>query len=48
MNVENIWKNEEKILNATGMTKVEAENLIPSFTIELNKSNKGRPTKLND
>ena len=48
MNVENVWKSEEKILNATGMTKAEAEDLIPDFTIELNKSSKGRPTKLDD
>ncbi len=48
MDVKAIWKSEEKILDATGLSMPEAEGLIPDFTKELNKSSKGRPTKLDD
>ena len=48
MNLEAIWSSKEKILDATGLSKSEAEGLITVFTVELNKSDKGRPTKLDD
>ena len=48
MNITNIWKNESRLLDATGMLPEEAEELLVDFSSELNLSNVGRPTKLDD
>jgi hypothetical protein len=56
MDIKNIWSNEKKIKIATGLTLMEAHELIQDFEIELNakrlnkngnsNNNDGRPRKL--
>ena len=54
MNIENTWNNESLLQAATGLTKIEAEDILIDFSKELDfgkdlqKKPEGRPKKLDN